>query len=274
MQHNQNGDRSFAAVATETLLANTAILGTDTEMLANPKVGTVEIGTRRNPLKVENRTDLISVLLVDDHALMREGLRQLLALEHDMKIVGEAVDGYDALQKIRRLRPEVVLMDISMPVVDGLAVTRQITQEIPSLAVIILTMHRQQQQMLQAMKNGARGYLLKSASSQELAEAIRKVHDGSMSIEPELTGAIVNDYRRLSNALPGNSSITALSEKEVEIIRYVASGMSNREIADGLAYSEKTVKNYLSIIFQKLGIRDRTQAAIFALRQGLIPEEE
>ncbi|HLH63950.1 MAG TPA: response regulator transcription factor [Ktedonobacteraceae bacterium] len=274
MQHNQNGDRSSAALATETRFANTATIGSDIETFADTKVGTLEINEHRGPSRAERRTAVISVLLVDDHALMREGLRQLLALEHDMKIAGEAVDGYDALRKIRRLRPDVVLMDISMPVVDGLAVTRQITQEIPSPAVIILTMHRQQQQMLQAMKNGARGYLLKSVSSQELAEAIRKVRDGSIYIEPELAGAIVHDYRRLSNAMPGNSSITELTEKELEIIRYVAAGMSNREIADSLAYSEKTVKNYLSIIFQKLGIRDRTQAAIFALRQGLIPEEE
>jgi DNA-binding NarL/FixJ family response regulator len=273
MQHYQIADRSFAAVATEALLANTALFETGDKTLVTNKASTAELGERRIVTKTENRTDLISILLVDDHALMREGLRQLLALEEDLKIVGEAIDGYDALQKIRKLRPEVILMDISMPVVDGLVVTRQVTQEFPSIAVIILTMHQRQQQVLQAMKNGARGYLLKSASSQEVAEAIRKVNNGGMHIEPELTGAIVSEYRRLSNAVPGGSSITALSEKEVEIIRYVAAGMSNKEIADRLAYSEKTVKNYLSIIFQKSGVRGRTQAAIFALRQGLIPEE-
>jgi DNA-binding NarL/FixJ family response regulator len=274
MQHNQTNHRSFAAVATETLRANTTLPDTSNEILVGTKTGTPDFGEQRNVARTENRTDLISILLVDDHALIREGLRQLLAMEQDMQIVGEAVDGYDALQKIRKLRPEVVLMDISMPVVNGLTVTRQVTQEFPSIAVIILTMHHQHPQVLQAMKHGARGYLLKSASSQEVAEAIRKVHNGGMQIDPELTGAIVNEYRRLSNTVSGGSSITALSEKEVEIIRYVASGMSNREIADRLAYSEKTVKNYLSIIFQKLGIRDRTQAAIFALRQGLIPEED
>jgi DNA-binding NarL/FixJ family response regulator len=232
----------------------------------------------RETREERKQTAVISILLVDDHALMREGLRQLLECEDDMRVVGEAVNGLEAMQRVRKLQPDVVLMDISMPVVDGLAVTRQITSEYPSVAVIMLTMFRQQQQVLQAMRNGARGYLLKSASSQEVAQAIRKVHEGGMLIEPEVAGALVNEYRRLSDLSPDgfstHPSTHALTPREVEIVRYVASGMSNREIAERLVYSEKTVKNYLSIIFQKLGIRDRTQAAIFALRQGLIPEED
>lgn len=221
------------------------------------------------------------MLLVDDHALMREGLRQLLMLEQDMRIVGEAVNGFDALAKVRQLRPAIVLLDIRMPLIDGLAVTRQIAHEFPETSVIILTMYRMQQQMLQAMKNGARGYLLKSASFQEVAQAIRTVYNGGMLIEPELTGAIVHEYRRLSDVASvsgGHSTaltaLTALTARDIEILRYVAAGMSNKEIAEKLSYAEKTVKNYLSLIFQKLGIRDRTQAAIFALRQGLLPDEE
>jgi DNA-binding NarL/FixJ family response regulator len=220
------------------------------------------------------RTETISVLLVDDHALMREGLRQLLRLEQDIEVVGEASDGLEALYKIRQLRPRVVLMDVHMPIVDGVAITRQITQEFPSIGVIMLTMYSQNQQVLQAVKNGARGYLLKSASVREVAQAIRTVHDGGTAIEPNLTGTIVSEYRRLSDALGGDQKTNALSEKELEIIRYVATGMSNREIAEQLAYSEKTVKNYLSVIFQKLNLRDRTQVAIFALRQGLLPRSE
>lgn len=228
----------------------------------------VEVATATLPSAV------ISVLLVDDHALMREGLRQLLQLEGDIRIAGEAADGFEALQKIRQLRPEVVLMDIRMPLIDGLAVMRQVAHEFPEIAVIMLTMHREHQQMLQAMRNGARGYMMKSATSQEVAQAIRTVHQGGMLIDPSLTGAMVSEFRRLANSHNTGAHINTLTEKEIEILRYVASGKSNKEIADGLAYSEKTVKNYLSIIFQKLGIRDRTQAAIFALRQGLLPEEE
>jgi DNA-binding NarL/FixJ family response regulator len=233
----------------------------------------VETGHSELPSVPPQKTDVISILLVDDHALMREGLRQLLGLEDDMQVVGEAVDGFEAMHAVRQLRPAIVLMDIRMPVVDGIALTRQIVHEYPDTTVIILTMYRQQQQMLQAIKSGARGYLLKSASSRELAQAIRTVYAGGVCIEPGLTGAMVSEFRRLSDATGSGSSLTALTEKEIEIIRYVAGGMSNKEIAYKLAYSEKTVKNYLSIIFQKLNIRDRTQAAIFALRQGLIPDE-
>ena len=268
MQYNPTGEMQRAAVAIDTLH----------EMKAFDSTGVDTLEAERETREERKQTAVISILLVDDHALMREGLRQLLECEDDMRVVGEAVNGLEAMQQVRRLQPDVVLMDISMPVVDGLVVTRQITSEYPSVAVIMLTMFRQQQQVLQAMRNGARGYLLKSASSQEVAQAIRKVHEGGMLIEPEVTSALVNEYRRLSDLSPDglstHPSTHSLTPREVEIVRYVASGMSNREIAERLVYSEKTVKNYLSIIFQKLGIRDRTQAAIFALRQGLIPEED
>ena len=223
---------------------------------------------------VRVETTTITILLVDDHALMREGLRQLLSLEADLCVVDEATNGFEAIQKIRQLQPDVVLMDISMPVVDGIAVTQQITHEFSAVAVIMLTMHRQDQQVLQAIKSGARGYLLKTASSQELAQTIRQVHAGQVQIEPELTGTIVSEVRRLSNLSAEGASLTELSEKETDILRCVAMGLSNKEIAEQLAYSEKTVKNYLSIIFQKLNIRDRTQAAIFAFRHGLIPIDD
>ncbi len=220
------------------------------------------------------RTNVINVLLVDDHALIREGLRQLFTLEEDIQVVGEAVDGIEALHAVRQLRPNVVLMDVHIPVIDGIAVTRQITHDFPEIAVIMLTMHSDQQRMLQAMKSGARGYLLKSTSIREVAQAIRVVEAGGMLVEPTLTGAIVGELRRLSESSKGGQSmLNQLTEKELEIVRFVATGMSNKEIADKLAYSEKTVKNYLSVIFQKLNIRDRTQAAILALRQGVLPEE-
>ena len=275
MQSNYAHDSQYITAATHPFSQNSTSTMTSDKTLIATQTDTCE-GQHARSSRV---TEVISVLLVDDHALIREGLRQLLTLEKDLRIVGEAVDGFDALAKIRQLRPAVVLMDISMPVVDGIALTRQVTHEFPDIAVIMLTMYRQNQRLLQAMKNGARGYLLKSASSREVAQAIRTVCEGGTFIEPGMTSAVVSEFRRLSyaastaSATSSSHDITALTEKELEIIRYVALGMSNKEIAQQLAYSEKTVKNYLSIIFQKLNIRDRTQAAIYALRQGLIPEE-
>jgi DNA-binding NarL/FixJ family response regulator len=226
---------------------------------------------KHNNIETIKSTDTISVLLVDDHMLLREGLRQLFALEQDIQVVGDAVDGFEVMQKIRQLQPDVVLMDINMPVVDGIAVTRQVTQTFPHIAVIMLTMHGQQQQMLKALKNGARGYVLKTTSAREVAQAIRTVHAGGTYIDPVWTGALVGELRRLADASSTEGQrVETLSEKELEIIRYVAAGMNNREIAESLSYSEKTVKNYLSVIYQKLHLRDRTQVAIFALRQGLL----
>jgi len=215
----------------------------------------------------------INVLIVDDHALIREGLRQLFGLEEYIHVVGEAANGFEAIEKVHQLSPDVVLLDIHLPVVDGIAVTRQITHQFPNVAVIILTVHRQNQQIVDAMRNGARGYLLKNSSAREVAEAIRIVHQGGTVVSPVLTEAIVNELRRQPEQGTNKHSLAQLTEKELEIVRYLASGLSNKEIAARLSYSEKTVKNYLSIIFQKLHLRDRTQVAIFALRQGLLPEE-
>ncbi len=216
----------------------------------------------------------IRVLLVDDHVLMREGLIQLLSLEEDIQVVGEASDGFEALEKISLERPDIVLLDIHLPIVDGIAVVRQITHQFPEVATLMLTMYRQNQQIVDAMRNGAKGYLLKTASIHAVIQAIRSVCAGEMVVPQSLTGAIIHELRRLPDQNEGNGQTRAqLSEKEIEIIRYLASGLSNKEIAEHLSYSEKTVKNYLSIIFQKLQLRDRTQVAIYALRQGLLPDE-
>lgn len=264
-QHNQ----PFATVAMDIYPPRETLRALD-----EPGVTLQQAEVAKHEAPIHTRVGTISVLLVDDHALMREGLRQLLSLEDDLHVIDEAVDGFEAIQKIRRLKPDVVLMDISMPVIDGIAVTHQITRDFPTIAVIMLTMHRQDQQMLQAIKSGARGYLLKTASSQELAQTIRQVHSGQVQIEPQMTSTIISEFRRLSNSGTDRSQLTELSEKEVDILRCVAMGLSNKEIAEQLAYSEKTVKNYLSVIFQKLGLRDRTQGAIFAFRHGLIPIED
>jgi DNA-binding NarL/FixJ family response regulator len=218
--------------------------------------------------------ETITIVLADDHALFRELLGRVLEMERNIRVIGEATNGLDAVNKVRQLKPDVVLMDINMPIIDGLAATRQITEELPQTAVIMLTMYKHNHQVLQAVKAGARGYLLKSAQAQEVLAAIRTVKAGGVLIEPTIAGTVVTEYRRLSQVAEPAQGLSVLTEREIEIIRYVAAGMNNREIANKLAYSEKTVKNYLSNIFSKLGIRDRTQAAIYGLRQGLIPNDE
>ena len=237
-----------------------------------------EQASATNAISREDRPigNTIRVVIVDDHTLIREGLGQLLALEDDLQVVGEAADGFIALELIRQMQPDVVLMDINLPVMDGIAVTRQVSEQFPTIAVIMLTMHRQKEQVVEAMRNGARGYLLKSSSSRELTQAIRTVYAGGVAITPSLTSILVDEVRsqRQLEGEGGGRHVAQLTEKEIELIRYLATGMSNKEIAEQLAYSEKTVKNYLSIIFQKLHLRDRTQVAIFALRQGLLPDEE
>ena len=271
MRDHSTGETRQATAVIDTATPEIQAIPVD-KTLEGVEIGTIRGGRVASASRQE--TGVISVLLVDDHALVREGLRQLLSLEEDIQVAAESANGHDAMKLVRALYPDVVLMDIRMPVVDGLAITRQIAREAPACAVIILSMYSLQEYVLEAMRSGARGYLLKSVSSRELAQAIRKVHEGGTLIEPGLTNTLVNEYRRLSGLVAPGSSIHALSEKEIEILRYVALGMSNKEIAGKLVYAEKTVKNYLSIIFQKLGIRDRTQAAIFALRHGLLADEE
>ena len=269
-------ERKRTSVATD--LVSTPILTLkeaerDSQNGAASQTATTEVGGQDNTSSTKH-TCLINVLIVDDHALIREGLRQLFTLEEHIHVVGEAANGFEALEKIHRLSPDVVLLDIHLPVVDGIAVTRQITHQFPNVAVIILTVHRQNQQIVDAIRNGAKGYLLKNSSAREVAEAIKIVHQGGTIVSPVLTEAIVNELRRQPEQGTNSHSLAQLSEKELEIVRYLASGLSNKEIASRLSYSEKTVKNYLSVIFQKLHLRDRTQVAIFALRQGLLPEEE
>jgi len=272
MDYSATNERKRTYVATDTVSMHVPTLKEAERECQNGATKQTGMGEKENTSDIKS-TCVISVLIVDDHALIREGLRQLFTLEEHIHVVGEAANGFEAIEKIRQLSPDVVLLDIHLPVVDGIAVTRQITHQFPNVAVIILTVHRQNQQIVDAMRNGARGYLLKNSSAREVAEAIKIVHQGGTVVSPVLTEAIVNELRRQPEQGTNGPSLAQLSEKELEIVRYLASGLSNKEIADRLSYSEKTVKNYLSIIFQKLHLRDRTQVAIFALRQGLLPEE-
>lgn len=216
---------------------------------------------------------IIKVLVADDHTLFRQGLRQLLEIEPDVEVVGEAKDGMEVQRKVEELRPDVVLMDINMPIVDGVAATKQILEANPDLGVIMLTMYRQDQHVFEAIRAGARGYLLKDCLSTEVVSAIRAVYGGASIIDPTVTTKVLREFQRLAHDTDPEQGVGQLTAREVAILRLVAAGYSNKEIALKLAFSDKTVKNHLTTIFQKLQIRDRTQAAIYALSQGLISPE-
>jgi DNA-binding NarL/FixJ family response regulator len=215
--------------------------------------------------------DPIRVLLVDDQRLMREGLRTLLELETDLEIAGEAENGQEALEAYRQARPAVVLMDVRMPVMDGVQATRQLRQHWPEARVIILTTFDDDEYVFEGLRAGALGYLLKDVSGQELAEAIRTVAAGGALIQPSVARKVLAEFSRLAPLHPRPESlIDPLSEREQEILRLLAGGQTNRQIAARLHLAEGTVKNYVSTILQKLGVQDRTQAALRAQELGLL----
>ncbi len=207
----------------------------------------------------------ISVLIVDDHPVVRQGLRTFLDLQADMEIVAEAGDGEEAVAKAQQHLPDVVLMDLVMPGVDGIEATRRIRALSPSTKVIALTSFADDANVFPTVKAGAAGYLLKDAQPQELAEAIRRVHRGEALLHPAVAAKLMQEVAQERPRAPGEQ----LTERELEVLRHVARGMSNKEIAEALVLSEKTVKTHVSNILQKLHLADRTQAALFAVKQGL-----
>jgi DNA-binding NarL/FixJ family response regulator len=212
---------------------------------------------------------MIKVLIADDHKMFRQGLRMLFEMEPDIKIVGEARDGLEVQELATQLDPDVILMDINMPGADGVEATRQILTRQPNLAIIILTMFREDEHVFQAIRAGARGYVLKDADSVEVTRAIRTVASGSSVLDPAMTAKVFNQFKLLAE-MSEKSNREGLTDRELEILSLIAQGASNREIGEKLFLSEKTIKNYVTSIFQKLQTNDRTQAAVYALQHGLI----
>jgi DNA-binding NarL/FixJ family response regulator len=217
-------------------------------------------------------TDPIRVLLVDDQRLMREGLRILLELEPDLEIVGEAGDGQSALEAYADRQPDVVLMDVRMPGMDGVEATWRLHERWPDARVIILTTFDDDEYVFEGLRAGALGYLLKDVSGHDLAEAVRTVAAGGVLIEPSVARKVVTEFARMASpARPPDAGLAdPLSEREQEILQLLAQGLSNREIAERLILAPGTVKNYVTTILQKLGVRDRTQAALRARELGLL----
>lgn len=214
---------------------------------------------------------MIRILIVDDQRLMREGLRTLLELEPDMETVGEAEDGISALDTYAEKQPDVVLMDIRMPRLDGVEATRRLLARWPAARVIILTTFDDDQSVFEGLRAGALGYLLKDVSGSELAEAIRRVAAGGALIEPSVARKVLAEFSRLAPAQPTSHERLPepLSEREIEVLRLLAQGANNRQIAAQLFLAEGTVKNYISTILDKLGVEDRMQAALRARELGI-----
>jgi DNA-binding NarL/FixJ family response regulator len=214
----------------------------------------------------------IRVLLVDDQALFREGLRTLLSVQPDIAIVGEAGNGEEALRLAGTLRPDVVLMDLRMPVLDGVAATRQLHATRLECRVIILTTFDDDDYVFDGLRAGAVGYLLKDVSSEKLVEAIRAAARGESFLQPSVAAKVVAEFTRLSDLSPRRADILIepLSERELQVLRLLANGLSNREIAESVVIAEGTVKNHITSILNKLGVRDRTQAALKARELGLL----
>ncbi|NLG08260.1 MAG: response regulator transcription factor [Deinococcales bacterium] len=212
------------------------------------------------------------LLLCDDHAMFRQGLKSILETEEDFRVIGEASTGREAVRYALETRPDVVLMDIQMPELDGVAATKAILAEQPDIPVIILTMYRQDRYVFEAVKVGARGYMLKDAGADELVDSIRRVAAGETLLNAEMAASILEEFHKLGDLdLPSHPehTISELTEREEDILRLLAQGSTNQEIADALGVSEKTVRNRLSEIFSKLRLNNRTQAALYALREGI-----
>jgi DNA-binding NarL/FixJ family response regulator len=214
----------------------------------------------------------IRVLLVDDQSLFREGLRTLLSVQPAINVVGEAANGEEAIQQALNLRPDVILMDLRMPVMDGVAATRRLRALLPEARVIVLTTFDDDDSVFDGLRAGAAGYLLKDVSSARLVEAIQLAARGESLLQPSVAARVIAEFTRLANQAPPKADPLAdpLSERELEILRQVANGDSNREIAEYFVIAEGTVKNHLTNILRKLNVQDRAQAVLKARQLGIL----
>jgi len=216
---------------------------------------------------------VITVFLTDDHAVVRDGLRVLLEAQPDIKVIGDAANGREAVRQVTQLRPDVVVMDIAMPDLNGIEATRQIYEACPSAQVIILSMHSTTEHISRALQAGARGYLLKESAGIEVVNAVRAVHAGHRYLSPKISDWLIDDYIRQRRAVEGKGPLARLSPREREVLQLVVEGKSNAEIAGILSLSLKTVETYRSRLMRKLGISDLPSLVKFAVQHGLTPLE-
>ena len=215
----------------------------------------------------------IAVLLADDHVVVRDGLRLILEAQEDIRVVGDASDGCEAVQQARDLCPDVAIMDIAMPELNGVEATRQIRRVCPETQVVILSMHATTEHIFRALEAGARGYVLKESAGSEVVDAVRAVHAGHRYLSEKITDTVVDDYVRSRTASPERSPLERLSSREREVLQQVVEGKSSAEIAKSVHLSPKTVETYRSRIMGKLGVHDLASLVRFAIEHGLTPSE-
>jgi DNA-binding NarL/FixJ family response regulator len=209
----------------------------------------------------------VRVLVVDDQRLIREGIASLLSIQEGIEVVGTAEDGQEAIEQALALSPHVILMDVRMPVMDGVTATAALARQLPHSQVLMLTTFDDEEYIVKALQAGAKGYLLKDIPVSDLAQAIRLTHSGIYQLDPSVAGKLINAFQRAdssSESVSHHPALESLTEREREVLRLIATGATNREIAAQLVVSEGTVKNHVSNILSRLGLRDRTQAAIYA----------
>ncbi len=211
----------------------------------------------------------IRVMIADDHAMVRQGLKTIIELEDDIEVVSQAANGEQAVLLARSDKPDIILMDINMPVLNGLQAIKILKEENSDCKIIVLTLHQDREYLFRTIQLGCEGYVLKDAESSVLIEAIRNVYHNQTYIQPNMTGELVKEFNRIT-LIEQDSSITKnMTNREIEVLKLIADGLINKEIAKKLFISEKTVKNHISNIFKKLDVNDRTQAAIYAFKHNI-----
>lgn len=232
--------------------------------------GLVAMGTRAQSLGVEEETPKLRVMLVDDHQVVVDGLRAILEATDDITVVAEASNGEDAVRLAREHCPDVVLMNIGMPRMDGIQATEIISRTLPQTQVVILTRHHDPESVIEAFEAGARSYLLKHSRADEVIRAIRLAANGGSTIDPVVAPTLLHEYhRRTLKTIPPSRNSRNLTDRDMALLRLLTAGYNNRQIAAELRLAESTVKNNLSALFHKIGVRDRTQAVLFAMSEGI-----
>jgi len=211
----------------------------------------------------------IKVMIADDHAMVRQGLKTILELEEDINVIAQAANGEEAVSIARAQKPDVILMDINMPVLNGLQAIKILKEEDKRYKIIVLTLHQEREYLFKTLQLGCEGYVLKDAESSVLIEAIRSVYQEQTYIQTNMTCELVKEFNRVTLVEKDNSITNNLTNREIEVLKQIAEGMINKEIAKNLFISEKTVKNHISNIFKKLDVNDRTQATIYAFKHNI-----